>query len=232
MVLMRRKTKLTSLLVTSWGKAAHPWSLTQPEGFSLHLLEVLAGFPIWQIFWLPLVPSCLEFNSCAMAQGNTGMGLHQRKGTGSLKPPHFKHFAVLHAEILHTRESFSPFRRERNLGNGVCFLINISAFLKQWRVKEWNTQCRIWLVEIVYHFRKRYLSPRGHPISCIWVVWAHDDCFCTHLWTPRDLKHSLKSSWIWSPVLSHDEKLITWALNYLLQALRWISVRDDKTLGS
>lgn len=60
------------------------------------LLPVLAG--LRQIFWLPLLLSSLEFESCATARRNRGTSvwLHQGKGTGSLKPLHLKHCTSLY----------------------------------------------------------------------------------------------------------------------------------------
>lgn len=68
------------------------------------------------------------------------MELQYGKGKGSLKPLHFKHFSVLHAEILYMWGSWFFIRRERKVGNGACFLISNSLFLQQLWEKEYNMQ--------------------------------------------------------------------------------------------
>lgn len=113
------------------------------------LLPVLAGlhsaytdfhriteshFHLFQAAWISNHKQCLR----EIQKKN--MELQYGKGKGSLKPLHFKHFSVLHAEILSMSGSWFFIRRERIVGNGACFLISNSVFPKWSWVKEYNMQ--------------------------------------------------------------------------------------------
>lgn len=136
-------------------EAACPWTLAQPgiPGLPLYIWKSLQPVLAWLHSTYPdfhrITESHFHLFQDAWSSNHKqwlretqkkNMELQYGKGKGLLKPLHFKHFSVLHAEILYMWGSWFFIRREGKVGNGACFLISNSLFLQQFWVKEYNMQ--------------------------------------------------------------------------------------------